>query len=62
MSVFEQELHNAFNESERIESTAKEVENRIKSIDGAAHIYLNAHMGHLLMLWQCHDSQVFNKF
>ena len=36
MSVFEQELHNAFNESEKIESTAKEVENRIKSIDGAA--------------------------
>ena len=36
MSVFEQELHDAFNESEKIESTAKEVENRIKSIDGAA--------------------------
>ena len=36
MSVFEQELNDAFNESEKIESTAKEVENRIKSIDGAA--------------------------
>ena len=36
MSAFEQELHDAFNESEKIESTAKEVENRIKSIDGAA--------------------------
>ena len=34
MSVFEQELHDAFNESEKIETTAKEVENRIKSIDG----------------------------
>ena len=36
MSVFEQELHDAFNESEKIESTAKEVESRIKSIEGAA--------------------------
>ncbi len=36
MSVFEQELHNAFNESEKIESTAREVENRIKSIEGAS--------------------------
>ena len=36
MSVFEQELNDAFNESEKIESTAKEVENRIKNIDGAA--------------------------
>ena len=36
MSVFEQELHDAFNESEKIESTAKEVENRIKSIEVAA--------------------------
>ena len=36
MSVFEQELHDAFNESEKIESTAKEVENRIKSIEGAS--------------------------
>ena len=36
MSVFEEQLQNAFNESEKIESTAKEVENRIKSIDGAA--------------------------
>ena len=36
MSVFEQELHDAFNESEKIESTAKEVENRIKSIDGTS--------------------------
>ena len=35
MSVFEQELNDAFNESEKIESTAKEVENRIKSIEGA---------------------------
>ena len=31
MSVFEQELYDAFNESEKIESTAKEVENRIKN-------------------------------
>ena len=46
MSVFEQELHNAFNESERIESTAREVENRIKSIEGASQYILNAHMGH----------------
>ena len=36
MSAFEQELHDAFNESEKIESTAKEVENRIKSIEGAS--------------------------
>ncbi len=36
MSFFEQELHDAFNESKKIESTAKEVENRIKSIEGAA--------------------------
>ena len=36
MSVFEQELHDAFNESEKIESKAKEVENRIKQISGAA--------------------------
>ena len=36
MSVFEQELHNAFNESEKIESTAREVENRIRSIEGAS--------------------------
>ena len=36
MSVFEQELHDAFNESEKIETTAKEVENRIKSIEGAS--------------------------
>ena len=36
MSSFEQDLHDAFNESERIESTAKEVENRIKSIEGAS--------------------------
>ena len=36
MSVFEQELHDAFNESEKIETTAKEVENRIKSIDGTS--------------------------
>ena len=36
MSVFEQELHDAFNESEKIESTAREVENRIKSIEGAS--------------------------
>ena len=36
MSVFEQELNDAFNESEKIESTAKEVENRTKRIDGAA--------------------------
>ena len=36
MSVFEQELNDAFNESEKIESTAKEVENRIKSIEGAS--------------------------
>ena len=36
MSVFKQELHDAFNESEKIESTAKEVENRIKSIEGAS--------------------------
>ena len=36
MSVFEQELHDAFNESEKIEITAKEVENRIKSIEGAS--------------------------
>ena len=35
-SVFEQELHDAFNESEKIEITAKEVENRIKSIEGAS--------------------------
>ena len=36
MSVFEQELHDAFNESEKIESTAREVEARIKSIEGAS--------------------------
>ena len=36
MSVFEQELNDAFNESEKIESTAKEVESRIKSIEGAS--------------------------
>ena len=36
MSSFEQDLYDAFNESERIESTAKEVENRIKSIEGAS--------------------------
>ena len=33
MAVFEQELNDAFNESEKIESTAKEVENAEKSID-----------------------------
>ena len=49
MSVFEQELHDAFNESEKIESTAKEVESRIKSIEGAASAILpnTTHMGHL---------------
>jgi len=36
ISVFEQELHDAFNESEKIESTAKEVEARIRSIEGAS--------------------------
>ena len=45
MSVFEQELHDAFNESEKIESTAKEVENRIKSIEGASQYIPNVHMG-----------------
>ena len=36
MSFFEQELHDAFNESEKIESTAREVEALIKSIEGAS--------------------------
>ena len=36
MSAFEQELHDAFDKSEKIESTAREVENRIKSIEGAS--------------------------
>ena len=45
MSVFEQELHDAFNESEKIESTAKEVENRIKSIDGASALLPNRPYG-----------------
>ena len=36
MSVLVQELYDAFNESEKIESTAKEVENRIKSSEGAS--------------------------
>ena len=31
---FWKEQNDAFNESEKIESTAKEVENRIKNIDG----------------------------
>ena len=38
ISAFEQELHDAFNESEKIESTAKELENRIKSIGGAKYM------------------------
>ena len=45
MSVFEQELHDAFNESEKIESTAKEVENRIKSIEGASALLPNRPYG-----------------
>ncbi len=45
MSVFEQELHNAFNESEKIESTAREVENRIKSIEGASALLPNRPYG-----------------
>ena len=45
MSAFEQELHDAFNESEKIESTAKEVENRIKSIDGASALLPNRPYG-----------------
>ena len=36
MSAFEQELHDAFDKSEKIESTAREVENRIRSIEGAS--------------------------
>ena len=36
MSVFEQQLHDAFNKSEKIESTAKEVESRIRKISGAS--------------------------
>ena len=45
MSAFEQELHDAFNESEKIESTAKEVENRIKSIEGASALLPNRPYG-----------------
>jgi len=45
MSVFEQELHDAFNESEKIETTAKEVENRIKSIEGASQYIPNRPYG-----------------
>ena len=33
MSVFEEQLQNAFNESEKIETTAREVESRISQID-----------------------------
>ena len=36
MSVFEEQLQNAFNESEKIETQAKDVENRIKQISGAS--------------------------
>ena len=45
MSAFEQELHDAFNESEKIETTAKEVENRIKSIEGASALLPNRPYG-----------------
>ena len=45
MSVFEQELHDAFNESEKIESTAREVEARIKSIEGASALLPNRPYG-----------------
>ena len=45
MSVFEQELHDAFNESEKIESTAREVEARIKTIEGASALIPNRPYG-----------------
>ena len=45
MSVFEQELHDAFNESEKIESTAREVEARIKTIEGASALLPNRPYG-----------------
>ena len=38
MSVFVEQLQNALNESEKVETTAKEVENSIKQISGASYI------------------------
>ena len=52
MSAFEQELHDAFNESEKIESTAKKVENRIKVLKVHQRYFLIGHMEHLLMVQQ----------